>query len=131
MAPVCQQSIEDVTKPKYVENSASLSLGTLEVQNQSVDSIIAKWQIDEENPRENQGCFGALNDELPSTYSIQRYSPPELFRGLSTKFLFHRVYGYVHAFRYLQIRKLYFQRDEAGNRSNNYFQSYNQCRRHC
>ena len=65
--------LEDVTKPKYIENSLNLSATTREVEDQLVDVILAKWQIEEDNPKENQGCYGALNDEIPSTYSIQRY----------------------------------------------------------
>ena len=97
---------EDVTKPKYIENSINLSLTTREVQNQLVDSIIAKWQIEEDNPKENQGCYGALNDEfvLIQFRDILRRT----IQRLSTKFLFHRVCNAIlHAFRYLQI-KLYF-----------------------
>ena len=67
--------LEDTTPPLYVANSMELSLSSEIIESQDVQTITAKWSIDEEYPTENQGCFAALNDENPSTYSLEKYSP--------------------------------------------------------
>ena len=113
--------MEDVTAPVYIENSISLSQTTRNIENQNVDVIIGKWQIDEQHPRENQGCFGALNDENPSTYSIQKYSPQQ-YSGDYQKnncYIEYLMPYYMPS----GIWRLNYilQKDEAGNKSTNYF----------
>jgi hypothetical protein len=66
---------EDIDKPLYIADSMILTKSLTTIENQEVDVITALWDINEAFPRENQGCFGALNDENPSTYSIQKFSP--------------------------------------------------------
>jgi sensor domain CHASE-containing protein len=62
--------LEDTTAPLYIANSMQLSLSSEIIESQEVQTVIAKWAIEEEYPRENQGCAGALNDDNPSTYSF-------------------------------------------------------------
>ena len=45
------------------------------IDNQKVDILNVTWQTVETNPRENQGCYGTVNDEVITTYSIQKYAP--------------------------------------------------------
>ena len=66
--------LEDLAPPAYIANSTSLTKNTKTIENQATDFIEARWTYNEDNPKENQGCYGALNDEVPTTYSIQKYS---------------------------------------------------------
>ena len=68
---------EDLIPPKYVANSISLTKTIREIENQPVDVVVGQWQIEEANPEENQGCYGALNDEVSTTYSYEKYSPQQ------------------------------------------------------
>ncbi len=67
--------LEDVTDPEYVQNSINLYKTSEVLQNQNVDVLNVTWSINETNPRENQGCYGRVNDEVLSTYSLEQYSP--------------------------------------------------------
>ena len=113
--------LEDVTKPKYIENSLNLSLTTREVEDRLVNVVLAKWQVEEDNPKENQGCYGALNDEIPSTYSIQRYSPQSYSGDYQPNacYVEYLMPYYMPSGTY-RLNYI-FQDDEAGNRSKNYF----------
>ena len=113
--------LEDLIPPKYVANSISLTKITREVENQVVDVVIGQWEIDEQNPKEDQGCYGALNDEIATTYSMEQYSPQEY----SGEYQPNKCYvEYVMPY-YMPSGKYrlnyIFQYDAARNRSNNYF----------
>ena len=114
---------EDIDKPLYEADSMTLTKSLTTIENQQVDVISALWDIDEAFPRENQGCFGALNDENPSTYSFQKYSP-QTYSGnyVSGKCLLEYVmpsYMPSGTYRLNYIKMI----DEAGNESRNYFAS--------
>ena len=88
-----------------------------------MDKISATWSIDEKHPRENQGCYGALNDENASTYSLERCSP-QSFGGnyvAETCYLEWLMPYYMPSgtYRMNYIRII----DEAGNETRNYFQT--------
>lgn len=112
---------EDLDKPLYVAESMSLTKSVATIENQEVDIITALWDLDESFPRENQGCYGALNDENPSTYSIQKYSP-QTYSGdyVAGKCMLEYTMPYYMpsgTYRLNYIRMI----DEAGNDSRNYF----------
>jgi hypothetical protein len=112
---------EDLDKPLYVAESMSLTKSVTTIENQEVDVITALWDIDEAFPRENQGCYGALNDENPSTYSIEKYSP-QTYSGdyVAGKCMVEYLmpsYMPSGTYRLNYIRMI----DEAGNESRNYF----------
>ena len=112
---------EDIDKPIYIPNSMALTKSITTIENQEVDVITALWDIDEAHPRENQGCFGALNDENPSTYSIQKYSPSiytgEYIEGKCMLEYIMPSYMPSGTYRLNYIKMI----DEAGNESRNYF----------
>ena len=111
---------EDLVPPEYVAQSISLIKTTREVENQVVDVVIGQWEIDEAHPKENQGCYGALNDDLATTYSIQRYSP----QSYGGEYQANKCYV-EYLMPYYMPSGIYrlnyiFQYDAAGNRSENY-----------
>lgn len=114
---------EDLDKPLYVAESMSLTKTVATLENQEVDIITALWDMDEAFPRENQGCYGALNDEYPSTYSIQKYSP-QTYSGeyvpgkckLEYTMPYYMPSG-IYRLNYIKMI------DEAGNESRNYFRA--------
>lgn len=112
---------EDLDKPLYVANSMTLTKSLTTIENQEVDVITALWDIDEAFPRENQGCYGALNDENPSTYSLQKYSPGTYSGNYEAgKCLLEYImpsYMPSGTYRLNYIKMI----DEAGNESRNYF----------
>ena len=67
--------LEDITKPVYVDDSIAFTKTTETIQEQEVDILNITWDTIETNPRENQGCYGTVNDEVITTYSLERYSP--------------------------------------------------------
>ena len=112
---------EDIDKPLYVDNSMTLTKSLTTIENQEVDVITALWDINEAFPREDKGCYGALNDENSSTYSIERYSP-ETYSGnyvAGKCMLEYLMPSYMPSGTYrLNYIKMF---DEAGNESRNYF----------
>ena len=114
---------EDLDKPLYIVDSMTLTKSLTTIENQEVDVIAALWDIDEAFPRENQGCYGALNDENPSTYSLQKYSPQTYSGNYEAgKCLLEYImpsYMPSGTYRLNYIRMI----DEAGNESRNYFAS--------
>ncbi|MDG2060824.1 MAG: cadherin repeat domain-containing protein, partial [SAR86 cluster bacterium] len=65
---------EDLIPPEYIANSAALSLDTKIIEDKITDVIIATWDFSENsNNRDDFTCYGALNDELISTYSLELY----------------------------------------------------------
>jgi len=114
-------SNEDLDKPLYLANSMSLTKSLTTIENQEVDVITALWDIEEVNPRENNGCYGALNDENPSTYSLQKYSSGTYsVNYVAGKCIIEYVMpSYMPSGTYrLNYINMY---DEAGNKSSNYF----------
>lgn len=67
--------LEDVVRPRYVSNTASLSMSTEAREGSEVQIIHATWSVDENSGsmREHEGCAASLNDELPDTYRVDRY----------------------------------------------------------
>ncbi|MDA0759058.1 MAG: hypothetical protein O2989_02385 [Proteobacteria bacterium] len=115
--------LEDTTAPLYIANSMELALSSEVIESQEVQTIAAKWLIEEEYPRENQGCYSALNDENPSTYSLEKYSPQN-YSGeyqSGTCFVKWLMPNYMSSgtWRANYIRQI----DEAGNETRNYFTS--------
>jgi len=112
---------EDLDKPLYIANSMTLTKSLTTIENQEVDVITAIWDIDEAFPRENQGCYGALNDENPSTYSLQKYSPGTYSGNYEAgKCLLEYImpsYMPSGTYRLNYIKMI----DKAGNESRNYF----------
>ena len=113
--------LEDTILPLYVANSMQLSLSSEVIESQDVQTIAAKWSIDEEYPRENQGCYAALNDENPSTYSLEQYSPQNYGGDYQsgTCYVKWLMPNYMSSgtWRSNYIRQI----DEAGNETRNYF----------
>jgi len=115
--------LEDTTAPLYIANSMELALSSEVIESQEVQTIAAKWLIEEEYPRENQGCYSALNDENPATYSLEKYSPQN-YSGeyqSGTCFVKWLMPNYMSSgtWRANYIRQI----DEAGNETRNYFTS--------
>ena len=66
--------LEDIVKPSYVDDSNQFFKTVEVIENQNVDVLNVTWSVNETNPRENQGCYGTV-DEVLSTYSLEQYSP--------------------------------------------------------
>ena len=112
---------EDLTPPAYIPNSATLKLSQKIIDNQSVNFILAEWQTNEVHPKENQGCYGALNDEDINTYSFEKYSP-QIFSGdykPNYCLLEYPMPYYMPTGKYrLNYIRMF---DDAGNETRNYF----------
>ena len=66
--------LEDVTPPRYVRNSASLTKSAETREGREIQVIRASWQVEEDTAMpEHSGCYVSLNDELPETYRLQEY----------------------------------------------------------
>ncbi len=67
-------SLEDLTAPQYVANTASLTKTTAMREGREIQIVHARWQVDEDVAmRDKAPCYAAINDELLSTYSFQEY----------------------------------------------------------
>ena len=112
---------EDLSPPEYVAGSISLTKINREVENQMVEVVIGQWQINEAHPKENQGCYGALNDEIPTTYSLEKYSPGQYSGDYQPNncYVEYLLPYYMPSGMY-RLNYI-FQDDAAGNRSKNYF----------
>ena len=65
---------EDLAAPQYVADSASLAKSTAQKEGRDVQIIEARWQVDEAVAmKADQACFATLNDELPTTYSVEKH----------------------------------------------------------
>lgn len=64
---------EDLEAPKYVGGSATLTLGEQDHNGSPERIMLARWEIEEPHPSDNQGCYAALNDEFISTYAREAY----------------------------------------------------------
>ena len=66
--------LEDWTPPEYVPGTARLGLGRETVEGRAVQSIDASWEVSEnQSMRERNACYASVNDEVPTTYSLQQY----------------------------------------------------------
>ena len=65
--------LEDITKPQYVRNSASLAKSVETRQGREIQVIRARWQVEEDTSMKGGWCYSALNDELLETYSFEAY----------------------------------------------------------
>ena len=66
--------LEDVTPPRYVRNSASLTKSVESREGQEIQVIRANWQVEEDTGmRDSTPCRASLNDELLDTYRFERY----------------------------------------------------------
>ena len=66
--------LEDVTPPRYVRNSASLTKSVETREGREIQVIRASWQVDEDRGmRERIPCYASLNDELLETYRFEEY----------------------------------------------------------
>ena len=66
--------LEDVTPPRYVRNSASLTKSVETREGREIQVIRARWQVDEDRGmREIEPCNASINDELLETYRFQEY----------------------------------------------------------
>ena len=66
--------LEDTQAPRYVPNSASLTLTTSVEEGRTVQAIVARWGVDEDTGMgEGYPCLATLNDELDTTYRIEEF----------------------------------------------------------
>ena len=69
-----ENPLEDWTAPEYVPRSAQLSKGQEVVEGRVVQSIEARWQVDENNVMlELEACHATINDEIATTYRLEAY----------------------------------------------------------
>jgi hypothetical protein len=115
--------LEDITPPAYEANTIELSSFTQTIEDQAVETISVKWKLNEQYPRENQGCYSVLNDEIASTYSLEKYSPQNYGGAYveGTCYVEWPMPYYMPSgtYRSNYIRMI----DEAGNETRNYFQT--------
>lgn len=62
--------LEDVIRPRYVRNTASLTRSVETREGREVQVILASWQVEENREMQEGGCFANINDELLETYSF-------------------------------------------------------------
>ena len=116
--------LEDITKPEYVDGSIAFSKTVETIQEQEVDILNVTWETVETNPKENQGCYGDVNDEILSTYSIYAYSPASYEESSLYKpnqcYLKYIIPYYMPSGTYsISYATMY---DQAGNVGEAYFQ---------
>ena len=70
-------ALEDYTPPEYAPGSLTMDKSVWE-EDDTVQVIRVKWSVIEATglARKGVGCFAAINDELPDTYSLQDYGGP-------------------------------------------------------
>ena len=77
--------LEDVTPPRYVEDTASLRVSTTTRQGRQVQLIHATWKVNEDKDMRDQwACFAMLNDTIPETYRVDEYGQYDPERRLCT-----------------------------------------------
>ena len=62
--------LEDVTPPRYVRNSASLTKSVESREGREIQVIQSSWQVEENREMRREGCSVNINDELLETYSF-------------------------------------------------------------
>ena len=66
--------LEDLTPPRYVANSASLTRFVETREGREIQVILASWQVEEDKGMPDLNpCFAALNDQLLKTYSFEQH----------------------------------------------------------
>ena len=119
--------LEDIVKPVYVDDSIAFTKTVETIQDQEVDILNITWDTVETNPRENQGCYGTVNDEVITTYSLEQYAPSsysesELYSP-NQCYLRYAVPNYMPSGTYsISYAKMF---DQAGNVGEAYFQPPN------
>ncbi len=63
--------LEDVTPPRYVRNSASLTKSVETREGREIQVIRASWQVEENREIRKGGCVANINDELLETYRFE------------------------------------------------------------
>ena len=66
---------EDWIAPKYVLGSARLDHGRDVVEGRAVQILDASWEVNESPLSKTRPCLAKLNDEIPTTYSLERWGP--------------------------------------------------------
>jgi hypothetical protein len=67
-------ALDDVTAPRYVDHTASLSKTVSRLEGQEAQLIHATWEVDEDTAMgESQACYASLNDEIAETYRVEDY----------------------------------------------------------
>ena len=110
--------LEDVTPPRYVRNSASLSRSVETREGQEIQVIRASWQVEEaRGMRERNACYASINDELLETYRFQEWGGYDSqSRRCEVLFLMpHYMSSSVYTMNYIKMV------DIALNRSGTYF----------
>ena len=66
--------LEDVTPPRYVRNSASLSKSVEAREGREIQVVRASWLVEEDRGmRDRDPCYATLNDQLLETYRFAEY----------------------------------------------------------
>ena len=110
--------VEDVTPPRYVRNSASLSKSVETREGREIQVIRASWQVEEDRGmRERNPCNASINDELLETYRFTEYGNYDSQSGrCEVLFLMpHYMPSSVYTLAYILMI------DRALNRSGTYF----------
>ena len=111
--------LEDITPPRYVANSASLTKSSEIREGQEVQVIEATWSVDEDSGKMDEGspCYARLNDEHPDTYRFDEhghYGPEENICRVNWV-MPHYMPSSVYTLNYVRMR------DRARNISRVYF----------
>ena len=99
--------LEDNVAPQYVENTAAVSKSLSTIEGQEVQIIHARWQVDEAIAMSDRApCYASLNDEIPSTYSVQKYgSYNENIQHCEVDFIMPHYYGSsVYSMNYIKMK---------------------------
>ena len=111
--------LEDITPPRYVANSASLTKSNEIREGQEVQLIEATWEVEENSGmmKESWACYASLNDENLDTYRFEEhghYDPQESMCQV-TFVMPHYMPSSVYTMNYIRMT------DRALNRSGIYF----------
>ena len=110
--------LEDVTPPRYVRNSASLTKSSGTLEGREVQFIEATWEVDENSAMgENWACHASLNDENADTYRFGEYGHYDPDRSICkvTFVMPHYMPSSVYTMNYIVMR------DRALNTAGVYF----------
>ncbi len=110
--------LEDVTAPRYVRNTASLSKSVTSLEGREVQLIHATWEVNEDTAMRRRGpCYASLNDDFLQTYRYQEYgSYDSASRLCQVDFVMpHYMPSSVYRMNYISMI------DEALNRRGVYF----------
>ena len=111
--------LEDITPPRYVANSASLTKSREIREGREVQLIEATWSVDEDSGKMEEGgaCYASMNDENPDTHRVQKYGPYDPQESLCrvTFVMPHYMPSSVYTMNYIRMT------DRALNQSGVYF----------